>query len=145
MSGIFFDESPHQYAADTVTYLEEINAAVKSASGLDGEKTIIHNPGVLPASQLRLNTTDITVVFEQSYTHYEDSQEAELDAASSSADRDSWAYIFHSVPAMSNSTLDTFVHGISHKAAYLYATTRTSQYYEHFDGRLEEFCDAVPT
>ncbi|KAL4902077.1 hypothetical protein BDW74DRAFT_158987 [Aspergillus multicolor] len=145
MSGIFFDESPHQYAAETVSYLEGINAAVKSAAGLDGEKTIIHNPGVLPADQLLLNTTDITVVFEQSYAHYEDSQEVQLDAASSFADRDSWAYIFHSLPDMSNKTLDKFVHTISHKAAYLYATTRTSQYYEHFDGRLEEFCDAVPT
>ncbi|KAL4999830.1 Spherulation-specific family 4 [Aspergillus recurvatus] len=146
MTGIFFDESPHQYAAETVEYLERINAAVKSASGIEGEKTIIHNPGSIPDSQLALDTTSITVVFEQSFAHYKNSQESELNALADSADRDSWAYIFHSVPPqMSNSAMDSFVRGISHKAAYLYATTRATEYYEHFDARLEEFCDAVPT
>ncbi|KAL4981870.1 Spherulation-specific family 4-domain-containing protein [Aspergillus falconensis] len=145
MTGIFFDESPHQYAAETAEYLERINAAVKSASGIEGEKTIIHNPGSIPDSQLVLDTTSITVVFEQSYDHYKDSQESQLNALAESADRDSWAYIFHSVPQMGHSTLDSFVRGISLKAAYLYATTQTTEYYEHFDARLEEFCNAVPT
>ncbi|KAL4748260.1 hypothetical protein BDW72DRAFT_156717 [Aspergillus terricola var. indicus] len=141
VTGIFFDESPHQYAAETVEYLERINAAVINASGIEGEKTIIHNPGTIPDSQLVLNTTSITVVFEQSYDHYKTSQESRLNALADSASRDSWAYIFHSVPQMSNN----FVRGISHQAAYLYATTRATEYYEHFDTRLDEFCDALPT
>ncbi|KAL4811815.1 Spherulation-specific family 4 [Aspergillus spinulosporus] len=145
VTGIFFDESPHQYAAETVEYLERINAAVVHASGIEGAKTIIHNPGTLPDSQLVLNTTSITVIFEQSYDHYKTSQESRLKALADSADRDSWAYIFHSVPPMSNSSMDSFVREISHQAAYLYATTRATEYYEHFDTRLEEFCDAVPT
>ncbi|KAL6233254.1 hypothetical protein BDW75DRAFT_194281 [Aspergillus navahoensis] len=145
MTGIFFDESPHQYAAETVEYLERINAAVKSASGIEGDKTVIHNPGTIPDSQLVLNSTSITVVFEQSYDHYKTSQESELNALADSADdRDSWAYIFHSVPPMSSSGMDSFVRGISHKAAYLFATTRVTEYYEHFDAKLEEFCAAVP-
>ncbi|CBF80398.1 hypothetical protein AN8368.2 [Aspergillus nidulans FGSC A4] len=145
VTGIFFDESPHQYAAETVEYLERINAAVINASGIGGDKTIIHNPGTLPDSQLVLNTTSITVVFEQSYDHYKTSQESRLSAVADSADRDSWAYIFHSVPQMGNSNMDSFVREISRQAAYLYATTRSTEYYEHFDTRLEEFCDAVPT
>jgi hypothetical protein len=40
MEGIFFDESPHQYAAETVDYLERINLAVKNVTGLTGERTV---------------------------------------------------------------------------------------------------------
>jgi hypothetical protein len=40
MEGIFFDESPHQYAAETVEYLERINLAVKNVTGLTGERTV---------------------------------------------------------------------------------------------------------
>jgi hypothetical protein len=40
VTGIFFDESPHQYAAETVEYLERINAAVINASGIQGDKTV---------------------------------------------------------------------------------------------------------
>ncbi|KAL4736909.1 Spherulation-specific family 4-domain-containing protein [Aspergillus similis] len=145
MAGIFFDESPHQYAAETVEYLERINAAVINASGIEGKKTVIHNPGTIPDSQLILNTTSITVVFEQSYDHYKTSQESRLNALADSAGRDSWAYIFHSVPQMSNTSMDSFVRGISRQAAYLFATTRATEYYERFDASLEEFCDAVPT
>ncbi|KAL3443105.1 Spherulation-specific family 4 [Aspergillus insuetus] len=144
MEGIFFDESPHQYAAETVDYLERINLAVKNVTGLTGERTVIHNPGTIPDSRLAVPNTDITVVFEQSYDHYETSQKAAL-TEEKDADRDSWAYIFHSVPQMSNSSLEHFVDGISHKAAWLYVTTRTDSYYEFFDSRLEEFVNVVPT
>lgn len=144
MEGIFFDESPHQYAAETVEYLERINLAVKNVTGLTGERTVIHNPGTIPDARLAVPNTDITVVFEQSYDHYETSQKAAL-SEEKDADRDSWAYVFHSVPQMSNSTLEHFVNDISHKAAWLYLTTRTDSYYEFFDPRLEEFVDVVPT
>jgi hypothetical protein len=40
MEGIFFDESPHQYAAETVDYLERINLAVKNVTGLTGQRTV---------------------------------------------------------------------------------------------------------
>lgn len=46
---------------------------------------------------------------------------------------------------MSDSNLESFVEDISDRAAYLYLTTRTENYYEHFDSRLQQFCDAVPT
>jgi hypothetical protein len=46
---------------------------------------------------------------------------------------------------MSNSTLEHFIDEISHKAAWLYVTTRTDSYYEFFDPRLEEFVNVVPT
>ncbi|KAL4783563.1 Spherulation-specific family 4 [Aspergillus varians] len=139
MAGIFFDEAPHQYSDDMVGYLNTINRAVKNATGLQGERTVIHNPGTIPDERLAVADTDITVVFEQAYDHYETSQKSELEAVH--ADRDTWAYIVHSVPQMSNSSLEHFVDDLSHRAAYLYLTTRTDSYYEHFDSRLQQFCD----
>ncbi|BCS28305.1 spherulation-specific family 4 protein [Aspergillus puulaauensis] len=143
MAGIFFDEAPHQFSDATRDYLNRINSGVKDATGLQGERTVIHNPGTIPDKGLAVPNTDITVAFEQSYNHYETSQESAL--KSYDADRDSLAYIFHSVPDMSESNLESFVEDISDRAAYLYLTTRTDQYYEHFDSRLQQFCDAVPT
>ncbi|KAL4794246.1 Spherulation-specific family 4 [Aspergillus venezuelensis] len=137
MAGIFFDEAPHQYADGTAEYLTRINAAVKEATGLQGDRTVILNPGVIPDTRLSVPNTDITVTFEQSYDHYSTSQESVLKAAT--ADRATWAYIFHSVPEMSESELRSFVDDISHRAQYLYLTTRTDSYYEHFDRSLAEF------
>ncbi|KAL2831505.1 Spherulation-specific family 4 [Aspergillus cavernicola] len=143
MEGIFFDESPHEYSAEAAEYMNRINLAVKNATGIQADRTVIHNPGTIPDSRLAVANTDITVTFEQSYDHYETSQEAALNALD--ADRDTWAYMFHSVPQMSNHSLERFVHGASHRAAYLYLTTRTDSYYEYFDSQLEQFCDANPT
>ncbi|KAL4947063.1 Spherulation-specific family 4 [Aspergillus filifer] len=142
MAGIFFDEAPHQYAEGTAEYLTRINAAVKDATGLQGDRTVILNPGVIPDTRLSVPNTDITVTFEQSYTHYETSQESVLKAAT--ADRATWAYIFHSVPEMRESEMRSFVDEISHSAQYLYLTTRTNSYYEHFDSSLEDI-ESHPT
>lgn len=106
-------------------------------------RQVILNPGTIPDKGLAVPNADITVAFEQSYNHYKTNQESAL--KSLDEDRDSLAYIFHSVPDMSEGGLKSFVDDISHRAAYLYLTTRTDQYYEHFDSQLEQFCDAVPT
>ncbi|KAL5333161.1 Spherulation-specific family 4 [Aspergillus crustosus] len=142
MGGIFFDESPHQFSEATVDYLNRINLAVKNATGIQADRTVIHNPGTIPDTRLAVPNTDITVVFEQAYDHYKTSQEAELKAVH--ADRNTWAYIFHSVPTMSNSSLESFVHEISERSAYLYLTSRTDSYYEYFDSDLERI-EANPT
>jgi hypothetical protein len=38
--GIFFDEAPHEYVAEAVEYMHNINQAVKNATGLMGDKTV---------------------------------------------------------------------------------------------------------
>jgi len=40
MHGIFFDESPHEYSADAVEYMRNVNKAVKNATGLQGDRTV---------------------------------------------------------------------------------------------------------
>ena len=82
------------------------------------------------------------MVFEQSYNYYS-TQEKTLETLGTS-NRANYSYMLHSVPTMSNSSLKDFVDDLSTRAKYLFLTTLTSNYYEKFDSRLIEFCDAVP-
>ncbi|PYH91622.1 hypothetical protein BO71DRAFT_358977 [Aspergillus ellipticus CBS 707.79] len=119
MDGIFFDEAPYDYSAAKVTYMDTINEAVKSASGLQGSRMVIHNPGTVPDSRYNANTTDVTVVFESSYQDYESERHS---LAALASDRTGYAYMLHSVPdSLSNGTLRKFVDTMSRKAEYLIA------------------------
>ena len=40
MHGIFFDEAPHEYSAETTAYMRRANDAVLRADGLQGDKTV---------------------------------------------------------------------------------------------------------
>lgn len=40
MHGIFFDEAPYDYNADSVQYMATIDALVKTSNGLKGAKTV---------------------------------------------------------------------------------------------------------
>jgi Spherulation-specific family 4 len=41
MHGIFFDESPHEYVAESVPYMKTVNEVVKNnTAGLQGTKTV---------------------------------------------------------------------------------------------------------
>lgn len=140
MHGIFFDEAPHEYTAEHATYMQEANNAVRDATGIQGEKTIIHNPGVIPDSGLDLDTTDITVVFEQSFNEYETLED---DLTSLSGDRSEYSFMVHSVPSKTN--MQKFVDSLSLHAEYLFVTTADTNYYEAFSASWGGFTEAVPT
>lgn len=157
MHGIFFDEAPHEYSADHAQYMQDANNAVKDAVGIMGDKTvrrfslmvgnlylrisqIIHNPGVIPDSRFSLDTTDITVVFEQSYEEYGSLEDS---LTSLSGDRSEYSYMVHSVPSKTN--LQKFVDSLSHHAEFLFVTTADANYYEAFSASWKAFTEAVPT
>ncbi|KAJ5908941.1 hypothetical protein N7495_001623 [Penicillium taxi] len=144
MDGIFFDEAPYEYTTASDEYLRQINKAVKSATGLQSNRLIIHNPGTIPDSRFDDNSTDITVTFEQSYSLFE-TKEKILEGTLQSSERDRYAYILHSMPEMTNSSLKGFVNSLSRQAAYLFLTARNTSYYEEFDTGLNQFCSVVPT
>ncbi|KKK15244.1 hypothetical protein ARAM_005025 [Aspergillus rambellii] len=144
MDGIFFDEAPHQYTSAAAEYMNRINLAVKNATGIQGDRMVIHNPGTVPDTRLADSNTDVTVVFEQAYDLYQsNTQQKALRALTQP--RSDHAYILHSVPTMSVSSLQSFINGLSQRAAYLFVTTLNESYYESFDPQLEEFCNVVPT
>lgn len=102
---------------------------------------IIHNPGTIPDDRLDLNTTDITVVFEQSYDTYKSQQSALSDL---SGQRSSYSYMVHSVPSGTN--LGNLVDDMSQHAQYLFVTNRDSNIgpYEGFGSDWRSFTDMVP-
>lgn len=87
-----------------------------------------------------MDTTDITVVFEQSYEEY---RSLESDLNSLSGDRSEYSFMVHSVPSKTN--LRKFVDSISHHAEYLYVSTLDVGFYENFGPKWQDFTEAVPT
>nr|OQO24450.1 hypothetical protein B0A51_10169 [Rachicladosporium sp. CCFEE 5018] len=140
MHGIFFDEAPYAYSAEILEYMTRCNEAVASASGIGGNKTIIHNPGVIPDSQLMQDSTDITVVFEQSWGNYS-AQEPALKALS--GDRSRYSYMMHSVPSSTN--LGNLVDDMSRHSSHLFVTNSDSDYYASFGSSWRSFTELVPT
>lgn len=142
MSGIFFDESPHQYSADAVEFMRRASDAVKKTSGLTGEKTVIRNPGVIPDSRFNDTNTDTTVVFEEAYTKYQREQTS-LDALHNH--RSEKSYMVHSVPLMKKEELRDWVDGLSRRAEFLFVTTNDADYYESFGTDWADFTGVVPS
>jgi hypothetical protein len=103
-------------------------------------RQIIHNPGVVPDARLALDTTDITVVFEESYKRY---RTLESDLNSLSEDRSHYAFMVHSIPSKTN--IQKFVDSISHHAEYMFVSTASQNYYEKFGPKWQQFTDAVPS
>ncbi|CAO2653669.1 Nn.00g030800.m01.CDS01 [Neocucurbitaria sp. VM-36] len=141
MDGIFFDESPHQYSAKAVDFMLSASQAVKNADGIQGAKTVIRNPGVVPDARFNDTNTEISVVFEQSYTEYQDKTE-ELAVLNDGRSRHS--YMVHSVPQMEKDKLRGFVDDLSKRAEYLFVTSNDENYYEKFGTDWNDFSDVVP-
>lgn len=166
MHGIFFDEAPHEYVAESVEYMRIANQAVKDASGLQGSKIVslgnlffaspepnqesaadyppqtIHNPGVVPDTRYDDANTDITVVFEQSYPTYT-SLTGSL--ARLPDDRSKYSYMVNSIPFVSKNDLKKFVNRISKRAEFLFVTDNTKNFYESFGAGWADFVEVVPT
>lgn len=137
--GIFFDESAYEDKPGALDDQVAANEAVKNASGILNPRLVIRNPGVVPAQGLRLNTTDLTVIFEQSYSEFERKQQS-LDT--SGFDRSDASYIVHSVPKSAN--LRRFVSKISYHAEYLFVTRLHQDPYGSFGQDFLDFVKAVP-
>lgn len=103
---------------------------------------MIHNPGVIPDGQFDDANTDITVVFEESYSVYQTRDKA-LDALPDH--RSDYSFMVHSVPTMAKENLKTFVKQLSNLADFLFVTVNTENFYETFGSDWADFVDIVST
>lgn len=101
---------------------------------------VVHNPGTIPDTRFVDPNTDVTVVFEGSYSEYL-AQMAEL--ASLAGDRSQYSYLLHSVPI--NKDLRKYVGSMSQHAQFLFLTSLTEDYYESFGLHWDEVMDVIPT
>ncbi|RMZ75832.1 hypothetical protein DV737_g5105, partial [Chaetothyriales sp. CBS 132003] len=141
MDGIFFDEAPSLYSTQTFEYMRTINQAVKNATGLAGNRTIVHNPGTPPDARFESLDTDIIVAFEQSSDYFHSDK---VNITALALDRSRYSFMVHSAPAK-DSSLRSLVSSMSQRAQYLFATKLTSDYYESFSSDWNSFVEAVPT
>jgi len=142
MHGIFLDESPHQYLSTSASYMRNVTSAIKSASGVQGSKMIIRNPGVIPDAGYNDTNTDVVVFFESDYSDYA-GHISSLQAQSK--DRSKYSIMVNSVPTMSTDGLRSYVSGLSRLAQYLFITDNTQDYYESFGADWSAFTSVVPT
>lgn len=103
---------------------------------------MIHNPGTIPDSRYNDTNTDITVVFEDSYSAY---QTKWASIAALPKRRSEYSIMIHSVPIMSPSNLHQLVNRLSGPAEFLFITENTQDYYESFGSQWANFTNVVPT
>ncbi|KAK8927795.1 Spherulin-4 [Metarhizium anisopliae] len=141
MHGIFFDEAPHEYSPEAVEFLRAADSFVKSAPGLQGRKTIIHNPGVIPDARFNGSDVDVTVVFEETYDKWQDRSRS---LAALPKTRGAYSVMVNTVPTMSNGTLSEFVNSLSDLAKYVFITSLSVDFYNSFANDWLDFVGQVP-
>lgn len=97
---------------------------------------------MIPDSRYNDTNTDITVVFEDDYSAFQN-RLASLTALPKN--RSEYSIMINSVPAMSTAGLRTFVDQLSQLAEFLFLTNNDEDYYESFGSQWVNFTDVVPT
>lgn len=152
MQGVFVDETVNLYSKEMKRYLDGIDERVKRedafgteglvclflffyVAGADGGVQVIHNPGTAVNKGLAAPGPDVTVVVETSYAHFA-SKEYQEWLATSPYGRERAAYMVHSVP---EDQVEGLTRALRKKAAYLFVTSATSEFYEKFGDSWEKF------
>ncbi|GAB7365321.1 hypothetical protein MBLNU230_g6402t1 [Neophaeotheca triangularis] len=139
VQGIFFDETPNEASDHCAGFLEVVTWEARNASGIQGPRLVIHNPGTPPDPALSSSQPDVTAVFEESHGRYR-SCNAEEKRAIEHHDRAHSCIIVHSVP---NDRLPRMVHELRHRAQYLFLTDARYEYYERFGSSWQAFVQAM--
>ncbi|EAA63523.1 hypothetical protein AN2952.2 [Aspergillus nidulans FGSC A4] len=137
--GIFFDETPQQYNASDLAYLEELTSVVKNTPGLGPDHFVFHNPGVVPDPRY-LSTADSTVVFEATYDTFQDRDGARLFETIPNSNRSQLCAVVHSVPdSVEGSELRKFVKQARRVADEIFVTHLSTNYYASFGDKWDDF------
>lgn len=141
--GIFFDETPQQYSANAVAYLQNLTDFTRGLSGLGSNPFIVHNPGAIPDSRY-LPSADSTVVFEETYNTFQTRNGANLFTAIPDSNRSQLCAVIHSVPdSVEGSKLRSLVKEARKVADELFITHLSTDYYASFGTQWSEFVDLM--
>jgi len=135
MQGIFLDETPAQWTADSAEFLETIASAIRSETGFGSDPLIIHNPGTIPDARF-LASCNLSVVFEGTYSTYQIygfHKTISAFQASSKCERSAIACIVHDLPAsLSNHDENSLVRDLRSVAGSIFVTGLSVDYYASF-------------
>ncbi|KAJ6117524.1 hypothetical protein N7512_007249 [Penicillium capsulatum] len=161
--GIFFDETPQAYSAQSLAYLQNLTDLVKEQDGFGADPfvnlvlasedpsseltnpptQVVHNPGAIPDSRY-LPTADSTVVFEEAYTTFQERQGAKLFTAIPESNRTQLCALIHSVPnTVEGSELRGLVKEVRKVADEVFITHLSKDYYASFGEKWTEFVDLM--
>lgn len=106
---------------------------------------IVHNPGAVPDSRY-LPTADSTVVFEETYTTFQERHGAKLLTAIPESNRTQLCAVIHSVPStVEGSKLRGLVKQVRSVADEVFITHLSSDYYASFGANWAEFVGLMAT
>ncbi|KAJ5632895.1 hypothetical protein N7490_009234 [Penicillium lividum] len=141
--GIFFDETPQQYSVHSFDYLQNLTQLTKGLNGLGSNPYVVHNPGAVPDSRY-LSTADSTVVFEETYSTFQERHGASLLMPIRDNDRTQRAVLIHSVPeGVEGSELRHLVQKVRKVADEVFITHLSTDYYASFGSKWAEFVDLM--
>ncbi|RDH29739.1 cell surface spherulin 4-like protein [Aspergillus welwitschiae] len=141
--GIFFDETPQQYESNTLAYLQDLTAVVKTTTGLGPDHFVVHNPGTIPDARY-LPTADSTVVFEATYETFLERQGAKLFQEIPNSTRSQLCAVVHSVPdSVEGHKFRDLVKQVRKVADEIFITHLDTDYYASFGGQWEEFVELM--
>jgi len=144
MRGIFLDETPATWTAESQEYLENIASAIRSDAGLGSDPLIIQNPGTIP-DQRFMPSCNLSVVFEGTYDTYQIYDFHKTISAfqsSSNNERSSMAAVVHNFPAtLSSKKENSLVKDLRHVAGSIFLTGLTVDYYSSFWDGWAGFAD----
>ncbi|KAA8645894.1 spherulation-specific family 4 protein [Aspergillus tanneri] len=141
--GIFFDETPQQYNADALSYLQNLTSVVKDTPGLGPDHFVVHNPGTIPDSRY-LPSADSTVVFEATYDTFQERHGAKLFKEIPDSNRSQLCAVIHSVPDnVEGSNLRSLVKQVRTVADEIFITHLNTDYYASFGDRWTEFVNLM--
>ncbi|RJE23052.1 Cell surface [Aspergillus sclerotialis] len=141
--GIFFDETPQQYDAKALAYLQSLTSFVKKMPGLGPDNFVVHNPGVVPDSRY-LASADSTVVFEATYDTFLERQGADLFRNIPDSNRSQLCAVIHSVPDnIEGPELRGLVKRVRRVADEIFITHLSTDYYSSFGNKWDQFVDLM--
>ncbi|KAH7395888.1 cell surface spherulin 4-like protein [Cadophora sp. MPI-SDFR-AT-0126] len=135
MRGIFLDETPAIWTAESQEYLENIASAISSDPGLGTDPLIIQNPGTIP-DQRFMPSCNLSVVFEGTYDTYQIygfHKTISAFQSSSNSERSAMAAVVHNFPAsLSSKKENSLVKDLRHVAGSIFLTGLSVDYYSSF-------------
>ncbi|KAF2270333.1 hypothetical protein CC78DRAFT_595915 [Lojkania enalia] len=152
VEGIFFDETPSEYVSYKYEYLDRASKYVRNGTRFR-DRFVVHNPGLISPSLLAspsilqnsyMNLTDITVIFEETFSKFIDKPTFEALQAHRLR-KSKLAVILHSMPNVAKRFLDFVVEQVEDAADWVFLTDISvkDEYYHGFGGLFEGVVRAV--
>lgn len=150
VDGIFLDETPSTYDADSYAYLQTASLAIRNASKF-ADRFVAHNPGLVSPTLLNsptvlqnsyLNLTDLTIIYEETFDNWLDkSVMGPLQAQK--LRRKNLAVLLHSLPDVTDEVLEFVVQQVEDAADWVFLTNATDNYYHDFSPMFGGLVKAV--